>query len=164
MHIHTVWKGNKWHYCNWLLFIHRRLAFCSFSNLSVTSPTSQLILQPFRHFTNVTAHSPTLPLLHLHHSSFSNPSFASPTSQALHVIHLASRPCYLSYKEPKSPCKFFLILIFNEIFKFKTSDEWQHWKTGALLCSGRASTSCLRSHTDPFAFFIANSFFRNETD
>ena len=33
--------------------------FCSFSNLSITSPTSQLILQPFRHFTYVTTHSPT---------------------------------------------------------------------------------------------------------
>ena len=66
---------------------------CSFFNLSVTSPMSQLILQPFRHFTYVTAHSPTFPLLHLRHSSFSNPSFASPTSQALHLCHLASRPC-----------------------------------------------------------------------
>ena len=68
----------------------------SFYNLSVTSPTSQLILQPFRRFTYVTAHSPTLPLLYLRHSPFSNPSFASPTSQALHLIHLASRP----WKEP----------------------------------------------------------------
>ena len=59
---------------------------CSFSNLSVTSPTSQLILQSFRRFTYVTAHSPTLPLLHLGHSSFSNPSFASSTSLALHLI------------------------------------------------------------------------------
>ena len=55
---------------------------CLFSNLSVTSPTSQLILQPFRRFTYVTTHFPTLPLLHLRHSLFSNPSFASPTSQA----------------------------------------------------------------------------------
>ena len=67
---------------------------CSFCNISVTSPTSQLILQPFRRFTYVTAHSPTLPLLHLRHSSFSNPSFASPTSQVLHLIHLVSRPCH----------------------------------------------------------------------
>ena len=65
----------------------------SFSNLSVTSPTEQLILQLFRRFTYVTTHSPTLPLLHLRYSSFSNPSFASPTSQVLHLIHLASRPC-----------------------------------------------------------------------
>ena len=48
----------------------------SFSKLSVTSPTSQLILQPFRRFTYATAQSPTLPILHLHHSSFSNPFFA----------------------------------------------------------------------------------------
>ena len=66
---------------------------CSFSNLSVTSPTSHLILQPFRHFTYVTAHSPTLSLLHLRQSSFSNPYFASRTSQDLHLRHLASRPC-----------------------------------------------------------------------
>ena len=59
---------------------------CSFSNLSVTSPTSQLILQPFRRFTYATAHSPTISLLHLRHSSFSNPSFASPKSQALRLI------------------------------------------------------------------------------
>ena len=63
-----------------------------FSNLSVTSPTSHLILHPFRRFTYVTVHSPTLPLLHLRHSSFSNPFFASPTSPAFHLIHLASRP------------------------------------------------------------------------
>ena len=52
----------------------------SFSNLSVTSPTSQLILQPFRRFTYVKAHSPALPSLYLRHISF-NTSVASPTSQ-----------------------------------------------------------------------------------
>ena len=75
------------------------LSQSSFSKLSVTSSTSQLILilqifrhftyvtailEPFRRFTYVTAHSPTLPLVHLRHSSFSNPSFASPT---LHKRH-----------------------------------------------------------------------------
>ena len=79
---------------------------CSISKVSITSPTSQLILilQAFHHFTYVTAHSPTLPcftyvtthsptlpLLHLRHSSFSNHSFASPTSQDFHLRHLASR-------------------------------------------------------------------------
>ena len=68
------------------------VTLCSFSNLSVTSPISKLILQSFCCFTYITAHSPTLPLLHLCHSSFSNPSFASPASQALHLIHLASHP------------------------------------------------------------------------
>ena len=53
----------------------------SFSNLSVALPTSQLILQPFRHFAYVTTHSPTLPPLYQRHSSFSNPSVDSPTSQ-----------------------------------------------------------------------------------
>ena len=77
-----------------------------FSKLSVTSPTSQLILQPFRRFTYVTVHSPTLPLLHRRHSSFSNPSFASPTSQALHLRHLAIRSWYLAtqFLLKRSPC------------------------------------------------------------
>ena len=63
---------------------------CSFSNLSVTSSTSQLILQPLRRFTYVTAHSLALPLFQLRYSSFSNPSFASLTSQALYLINLAT--------------------------------------------------------------------------
>ena len=73
----------------WRRWRNRRVGV---SNLSVTSPTSQLILQHFCRLTYITAHSPTLPLLHLCHSSFSNSSFASPVSQALHLIHLASHP------------------------------------------------------------------------
>ena len=52
----------------------------SFSNLSVVSHTSQLILQPFRRFTYVTAHSPTLSLLHLRHTH-------SPTLLSLFLRH-----------------------------------------------------------------------------
>ena len=88
----------------------------SFSNLSVTSPTSQLILQPFRRFAYVTAHSPTLPLLHLRHTSFSNPSFASPSSQALHLLHLARRPCRLpriSFSSFKCTLAFVPMLLFS---------------------------------------------------
>ena len=72
----------------------RRFAYVTAHSptFTVISSTSQLILEPFRRFTYVTAHSPALPLLHLRHSSFSSPSFASPTSQALHLIQLASRP------------------------------------------------------------------------
>ena len=69
-----------------LLSLLLRHKLCSFSNLSVTSPTSQLTVQLFRRFTYVTAHSPILPLLHLRHSLFSNLSFASPTSQALLIL------------------------------------------------------------------------------
>ena len=65
----------------------------------VTSPTSQIILQPFCHFTYITAHFLTLPLLHIRHSSFSNPSFASPMSQALQLRHLVSRLCMEVYFE-----------------------------------------------------------------
>ena len=67
----------------------------SFSNLSVTSPTSELILQPFRRFTYVTAHSATLPSLYLHHSSFSNPSVASRTSQF--ILKPFFRFCYVPF-------------------------------------------------------------------
>ena len=86
----------------------------SLSNPSITSPTSQLILQPFPRFTYVTTHYPTIPLLHLRHSSFSNPSFASPTSQDFHLRHLASRPCNVPLVTPwfelvtlvESDCRF----------------------------------------------------------
>ena len=96
---------------------------CSFSNLSVTSPTSQLIFQPFRRFTYVTVHSPTLPLLYLHNSSFSDTSFASPTSQALQLRHLASPPCcgwritslLLTRFDPRS-CQFSLVEGFSRSF------------------------------------------------
>ena len=43
---------------------------CSFSNLSVTIPTSQLILQPFRCLTYVTVHSQTFLSLLLCHRLF----------------------------------------------------------------------------------------------
>ena len=62
-----------------LLHLHHS----AFSNPSVTSAMSQLILQPFCHITYITTHSPILPLLHLHHNSFSNPSVTSPTSQLI---------------------------------------------------------------------------------
>ena len=55
----------------------------SFSNPSVTLPTSQLILQPYCCFTYVIVHSPTLLLLLLHHKLFT--WF---TWQAVHVWNL----------------------------------------------------------------------------
>ena len=38
---------------------------------------------------------------------------------------------YLCYKDPKSAYNFFLILIVNELFKFKIYDEWQHRTTAS---------------------------------
>ena len=60
---------------------------CSFSHLSVTSPT--------------TAHSPILPSLYLRHSSFSNPSVASPTSQF--SLQPSFRFSYLTSSSLNSP-------------------------------------------------------------
>ena len=73
----------------------------SFPNLSVTSPTSQLILHPFRRFTYITTHSPTLPSLYLHNSSFSNSSVASPTS--LLILHPFCRFTYVTARSPTLP-------------------------------------------------------------
>ena len=66
--------------CPYLRYNRKRSIFCeplekelrksSFSNLTVASPTSQLILQHFRRFTYVTAHSPTLLSLLLRHRFF----------------------------------------------------------------------------------------------
>ena len=75
----------------------------SFSILSVTSPTSQFILQPFRRFTYVTSHSPTLPLLHIRHSSAHSPIFPS-----LHLRHSSAHSlsfqllylCHSSFSNP----------------------------------------------------------------
>ena len=50
-----------------LLLLHK---LCSFSKLSVTSPTSQVILQHIRYFTYATVHSPTLLWLLLRHKLF----------------------------------------------------------------------------------------------
>ena len=72
---------------------------CSFSNLSVTSPTSQLIFQPFSRFTYVAAPASTVPLLYLRHSSFSNTSFASPVSQAHELCSFSN----FSVISPTSP-------------------------------------------------------------
>ena len=73
---------------------------CSFSNHSVASPMSQLILQPFRRFTYVTlilqpfrcftyvaARSTTLPLLQLCHRHFTYVIAHSPTLPPLHLRH-----------------------------------------------------------------------------
>ena len=108
-------------------------ATSSFSNLSITSPTSQLILQPFRRFTYITAQSPTLLLLHLHHSSFSNPSFVSSLSQALHLIHLASRTCPLNLYS----CSFAIYLMIKlAVFAIITGfSQWYPLFTGLSINS-----------------------------
>ena len=103
----------------------------SFSNPSITLPTSQLILQPFHCFTYITAHSPTLPSLYQHHSSFSNPSlkhyyyfysFASPMSQALQLIHLASYPCIVELLGKKTVVLIKLHPMFRLLLR-QTSSE-----------------------------------------
>ena len=60
----------------------------------VASPTSQLILQPFRRFTNVTARSTTVPLLHLRHRHFTYVIDTSPTSQL--ILQLFRRFIYVT--------------------------------------------------------------------
>ena len=75
----------------------------SFSNLSVTSPTSQLILQPF-----------------LRHSSFSNPSVASPTSQfILQPLSLLSYVTSSSLTSPGEPLMTCNLMITIESANFQ---------------------------------------------
>ena len=79
-------KSHEQHF--WVLF-----ATLLDSDVSVTSPMSQLILQPFCRFTYITAHYPTLPLLHLRHSSF--PTLLSLLIRhRLFTFHLVSHPWF----------------------------------------------------------------------
>ena len=90
-------------WCRWSNRRGWRRRLCSFSNLSVASPTSQLVLlisKPFRRFIYIRTHYPTLLSLHPHHNLFSNPSVASPMSHALHLCHLPSRPWARTPVEP----------------------------------------------------------------
>ena len=88
----------------------------SFSKLSVASPSSQLILQPFRSFTYVAVHSPTILSLLLRHriftyvtwraarnerSSFSKLSVALPTSQL--IFQPFPRFIYVTAHSPTLP-------------------------------------------------------------
>ena len=108
------------------------LRHSSFSNHSLASPTSQLILQPFRCFTYVTSHSPTLPLLHLRHSSFSNPSFASPTSQDFHLASSPWRACYhLFHSGGLRNGNFRTLCILKMKWRI---NNYVTWKTNHSLC------------------------------
>ena len=101
--------------------LHLRHSSFLFTKLSVTSPTSQLILQPFPCFTYVTAHSPTFLLLHLHHSSFSNPSLALPMSQLiLQPFH------YFTYVTAHPPT-FLSPLLHQRIFTYVTWRAAHGW-------------------------------------
>ena len=73
---------------------------CSFSNLPVTSPISQLILQPF-------------PLLYLCHSSFSNPSIASPMSQF--ILQPFFRFSYVTCSSLNSPGELPMMVVLNSL-------------------------------------------------
>ena len=73
--------------------IRRSLILQSF----VASPTSQLILQPFRRFTYVTVRSITVPLLHLRHRHFTYFTAHSPTLLQLYLCHSSA-----SFSNPSS--------------------------------------------------------------
>ena len=86
-----------------LHLIHLASQQSSFSNLFVTSPASQLILQPFSRFIYFTAHTPTLQSIYLRHSSFFNPSVASPMSQF--ILQPFFRFFYVTVSSLTSPGK-----------------------------------------------------------
>ena len=129
--------------------VREELVKSSFCKLSTTSPTSQLILQPFRRFTYVTAHSPTLPLLHLGHNSFSSPSFASTTSQDFHLHHLASTSssnasCTLDFtclKNQSTPTEFEPTNLGSR-GEYECTGANKNGFEGVGLCSWRMDNSC----------------------
>ena len=67
---------------------------CSFSNLPVTSPTSQLILLLFRCFTYVTDHSPTFLSLLLRHKLFTYVTWRT-THGGINVTSHPVGPCLI---------------------------------------------------------------------
>ena len=78
------------------------LRHSSFSNPSLASPASQLILQPFRCFTYVTAHSPTLLSLLLCHKIFTYVTWRAAhdlvyRTPSFFVMMQAVRPLLLSH-------------------------------------------------------------------
>ena len=101
------------------------LRHSSFSDPSVASPKSQIILQPFRRFIYVTGYSPTFPLLHLLHRSFSNPSVALSTSQlfsdppvTLPTLHLILQLFFRRSSTANSGIKVAVLLGINRCGSF----------------------------------------------
>ena len=92
------------------------LRHSSFSHPSFASPMLQLILQPFPHFTYVTTQSLTLPSLYLRHSLFSNYSVASPTSQL--ILQPFRHFTYIITHPPTLPSLYLRHSIFQPFFRF----------------------------------------------
>ena len=85
-----------------------------FSKFSVTSPTWQLILLPFRRFTYDTAHSPTLPLLYLRQAhSPTNSYFTYVTVNSPTLLSLLLRHRILTYVTWRASHAVLSWLIFN---------------------------------------------------
>ena len=138
---------------------------CSFSNLSIASPTSKLILQPFCRFTYVTAHSPTFPSLHLCHNSFSNPSITSPMSQL--IIQLFRRFTYVTAHSPTLPSLYLRHNSFSNLsITLPTSQlilQPFHHFTYVTAHSPTLSSLYLRhsSFSNPSVFYLRHSSFSN---
>ena len=104
----------------------------SFSNTSVASPTSQLILHPFRCFTYVTAHSTTLLSLLLRHMLFTYVSW-----RAADVV-AAARKRYVSGQ-------WFLLKILSTQSPLQAIEVYNgNFRTPCIFCPAYISTSCLK--------------------
>ena len=121
------------------------VAYCSFFNLSVTSPTSQLILQPFRrlelilqpfrHFTYVTTNSPTLPSLYLCHSS----SQTLPLFYLCHSLLILQPFCHFTYITTHSQTLLLFYLCHNSF----SNPSFASPTSQALCLIHLASRPCL---------------------
>ena len=117
---------------------------CSFFNLSVTSPTSQFILQPFRRFIHVTAHSLTVPLLHQRQAH-------SPTLLSLLLRHrLFTYVTWRALHDSKHNRRFLLFMLHAQVIRALT----YFWNLGYLFSSPAWShTNRLKINAGRFSLF-----------
>ena len=99
---------------------------CSFSRLSVTSPTSQLILKPFPRFTYVTAHSPTLPL-------FTYVTAHSPTLLSLLLRHRTFT--YVTWRAAHGLTVYYSPILTRRVYGDRVTDFFKLCVIKVSLCS-----------------------------
>ena len=117
----------------------------SFSNPYIASPTSQLILQPFRRlptsnsFYSPSVASPTSQAFHRRHSSFSNPSAASSTPQL--ILQTFRRFTYVTGHSTTLP----LLHLRHRHFTYFTWRAAHAYEDEKTVCGGLACYSKLLS-------------------
>ena len=138
-----------------LLSLLLRHKLCSFSKLSVTSPTSQ-ILQPFRHFTYVTAHSPTFLSLLLNHKLFTYVTWRATHEAGIKYRGIGN---WFTACRDWSNCRFHVVCQFSFSFFCMNKHIWPHlfWQRNySFHCVAVASCFCMNA---PLLLWATSKFF-----